>query len=358
MKKTVKIILVMMMAMMLLVGCAKTEEAVVVETKDVETEAVIETEAEAESMEEVEEVIIEEVTPITIKVAAPSGAPTLSMIKMFKEEPVLGEGVEVIYESVKSPDLMAAKIISGEVDFAIVPSNLAIKLYNKEVDYKYAASSIWGVLYVVSTEEISGWEDLRGKEINMIGRGLTPDVVLRFLLKENGLEPDVDVTFNYVNGGTELAQMFIAGESTLSIMPEPVLSKVLMKKEDATVVLDLQEEWSKVSDGTESYPQAGLVVSSALVESHPEVVEAFLAKYEESITWVNENPAEAGVYGEELEIGLAAKITENAIGRSNMEYKSALDSKESLTAYYEILFGFSPELVGGELPDDAFFLNN
>ena len=66
----------------------------------------------------------------------------------------------------------------------------------------------------------------------MIGRGLTPDVVFRSLLKENGLEPDKDVSLNYVNGATELAQLFISGKSTVSIMPEPVLSKVLTKKKD------------------------------------------------------------------------------------------------------------------------------
>jgi len=38
----------------------------------------------------------------------------------------------------------------------------------------------------------------------MIGRGLTPDVVVRYLLEANGLVPDVDVTFNYVGGAAYL----------------------------------------------------------------------------------------------------------------------------------------------------------
>lgn len=350
MKSKFKILFIIMMALMVFVGCAN-QDAVDVEDKT-EATPVEESKEKADSTNEEAE---EKVEAVEIKVAAPNGAPTLSMIKMFKENPTLAENTDIIYESVKSPDLMASKVISGEVDIAVVPSNLAIKLYNKGVDYKYAASSVWGLLYILSSEDLNGWEDLKGKEINMIGRGLTPDVVFRSLLKENGLEPDEDVTLNYVNGSTELAQLFISGKSTVSIMPEPMVSKVFTKKQDAKIVLDLQKEWAKISEGNDSYPQAGLIIKNELIEKHPELVEAFLTKYDESIQWVNANPTKAGEYSEELKTGLNAKIVENAVGRSNLIYKNAEDSKEPLEDYYNILFGFSPELIGGKLPDEGFY---
>ena len=127
------------------------------------------------------------------------------------------------------------------------------------------------------------------------------------------------------------------------------------KKEDAKIVLDLQEEWAKISEGDDSYPQAGLMIKNELIENHPELVKDFLAKYEESIQWVNENPAKAGEYSEELKTGLNAQIVEKAIGRSNLIYKNAEESKEPLEVYYNILFGFSPELIGGKLPDEGFY---
>lgn len=351
MKSRVSLMLIMMLILMMVVGCGNQGESELGKNEEAA--------ANQENIKEISsfsEVGVGTAEAVKINVAAPNGTPTLSMIKMFKEKPSLGENIEVIYESVKSPDLMASKVMSKEADIAIVPTNLAIKLYNKGVDYKFAASGIWGVLYIVSSEELTGWEDLRDKEINMIGRGLTPDVVLRALMKENGLEPDKDVKFKYVNGSTELAQLFIAGKSTVSIMPEPVLSKVLTKKEGTKIVLDLQKEWAKISKGNDSYPQAGVVINNNLVEKHPEIVEAFLEKYEESIQWVNENPTKAGEYSEELKTGLNAKIVEKAVTRSNLIYKNASDSKEHLEAYYKTLFGFSPELIGGKLPDEGFYL--
>lgn len=346
MKKILSLIFVLMLVLALAVGCAQPEKMEAV--GDVQ---------EVEKQEDVVEVQEEKKEEIEISVAAPAGAPTLSMIKMFKHNPSLGEGVEVSYESVKSPDLMAARMISGEVDIAVVPSNLAIKLYNKGVEFTYAGASVWGVLYIVSTEEnVSTWEDLKGKEINMLGRGLTPDIITRFLMKENGIVPDEDIKFNYVAGGAALAQLLIAGESNLSILPEPILTKVLMKQPKARVVLDLQEEWAKATGSDAGFPQAALVISNELIENRPDIVENFLREYEAGIKWLNENPQQAGKYSEELQLGLNAKIVTKSIERSNIMLKNAQDSKEAIMQYYGILYGFSPEVIGGKLPDEGFFL--
>lgn len=346
MKKILSLIFVLMLVLALAVGCAQPEKMEAV--GDVQ---------EVEKQEDVVEVQEEKKEEIEISVAAPAGAPTLSMIKMFKHNPSLGEGVEVSYESVKSPDLMAARMISGEVDIAVVPSNLAIKLYNKGVEFTYAGASVWGVLYIVSTEEnVSTWEDLKGKEINMLGRGLTPDIITRFLMTENGIVPDEDIKFNYVAGGAALAQLLIAGESNLSILPEPILTKVLMKQPKARVVLDLQEEWAKATGSDAGFPQAALVISNELIENRPDIVENFLREYEAGIKWLNENPQQAGKYSEELQLGLNAKIVTKSIERSNIMLKNAQDSKEAIMQYYGILYGFSPEVIGGKLPDEGFFL--
>ncbi|WP_035264979.1 hypothetical protein [Desulfosarcina sp. BuS5] len=71
--------------------------------------------------------------PLHLKIAAVDGHSTISMIKMFVEHPTLGKNVVAEYESVRSPDLIAAKAISGEVDFIIMPTNMGAKLYNKGV---------------------------------------------------------------------------------------------------------------------------------------------------------------------------------------------------------------------------------
>ncbi|MFT9496560.1 ABC transporter substrate-binding protein [Anaerosolibacter sp.] len=297
-----------------------------------------------------------EVENVSIKIAAPSGAPTLSMIKMFKENPSFGEHIEMNYESVKSPDLMASRIISGEIDIAVVPTNLAATLINKGANYKLAASSVWGILYVVGNEQIDGWEALRGKEIYTMGRGLTPDIVFRYLLSSNGINPDTDVTLTYMGEATELASAFIAGKSSISVIPEPVLSNVMMKKQDTKILLDLQEEWSKLNNGDASYPQASLIIKNDLIEKRPEFVETFLKEYENSINWLNANAEKAGEYSEELETGLSKGVVMKGLQRSNIKYQGAATAREDIDKYLKVLFEYSPEVIGGKIPDEGFYL--
>ncbi len=302
-----------------------------------------------------DENIVDEVEEISLRVAAPGGPTTISLVKMFAENPSLGENVEVTYESVKSPDLMAAKIISGEVDFAVIPTNLIANLYNKGVDYKLGASTVWGVLYIAGKDDITGWDDLKGKEITTIGRGLTPDILFRFLLEKNGLDPEKDVKINYLSGPQELAQAVISGQSKIAILPEPVLSTVQIKDTDIKILMDLQEEWELITEKS-SYPQSSLFIKNEVVEKHPEVVDAFLREYEESIEWINNNPEEAGIYVEELNIGLTAKVVERSIQGSNLDYIKASDAKTAVEEFLKVLMDFSPDSIGGKLPDEGLYL--
>lgn len=329
MKRITSVILILTLAVLMLTGCGEQK------TTEVDTE---------------------KQQSISIKVATPSGAPTISMIRMFKENPSLGENVEVSYESVKSPDLMASRILSGEIDIAVVPTNLAATLYNKGAEYKLAASTVWGLLYMVGNEDINGWEELKGKEIYTMGRGLTPDIVLRYLLSSNGINPDTDLTLTYVGEATELASAFIGGKSTIAVIPEPMLSNVMAKKAETVILMDLQEEWGKLNNGNFSYPQASLIVKNEIVEKYPELVEAFLTEYEKSIHWLTDNAQKAGEYSEELETGISKAAVVKGLQRSNIRYVGSKDARMAIEDYLKVLFNHSPESIGGKLPDEGFYL--
>ncbi len=364
-KKSISLVLIaMLLTISLLGGCAPSTpaETTAPATTMAKTEAPTTAEATTATTTAETTTLAAETTAATetnealsLKFAMPAGAPTISIIKAMKEQPAIADGVTVEYEMVKSPDLMASKLIKGELAAAIVPSNLAIKLYNKGIDYKYAATGVWGILYIVGNEEVNGWQDLKGKTITMIGRGLTPDIVTRHLLKANGLEPDVDVTFEYVDGATNLAPMFISGKSSISIMPEPMLSKVMTKKQDSKILFDLQAEWKNATGTSDSYPQAGMLIKGDIIANHPMVAKALLDTYNESITWVNQNPTEVSTYADELKIGTHGKLISKALPRMNLMFKNAIDSKTALETYYQVLFDASPKAIGGKMPDDNFY---
>ncbi len=289
-----------------------------------------------------------------LKVVAPAGTPTISMLYMMENNKEI-DGVKINYQVIKATDVLAGKIISGDVDFAVVPTNLAAKLYNKGAKYKYVGNSVWGILYIVSNENIKSFSDLKGKEVNMIGRGLTPDIIFRKVLKDNSLEPDKDVKFNYVSGSEELAKSYITRKTNLSLMPEPMLTKVLMKRTDSKVVLDLQKEWEKHNNSEFGIPQACLIVKEETAKNKPELVKKFIEAYREGINKYNENPKEIASYSKPDVTLLKPMIVEKVQPRVNLNFKDSKESKESLMEYFKILQSSNKKSIGGKLPDDNFF---
>ncbi len=289
-----------------------------------------------------------------LNVMAPAGTPTISMLYMMEKNKEI-DGVKVNYQVIKATDVLAGKIISGDVDFAVVPTNLAIKLYNKGAKYKFVGNSVWGILYIVSNEDIKSVADLKGKEVNMIGRGLTPDIVFRKILKDNSLEPDKDVKLNYVSGSEELAKTYITKKSNLSLMPEPMLTKVLIKRKDSKVVLDLQKEWAKNNKSKLGIPQACLIVKEETAKKHPELVKKFVEAYSAGISKYNENPKEVASYSKAEVTMLKPMIVEKVQPRVNLNFRNAKESKESLIEYFTILMNFYKKSIGGKLPDEKFF---
>ena len=292
---------------------------------------------------------------IKIKVVVPTGVPILSIIRMAYEKPAIMEGFNVEYEITQATDVLNSRLVSGEAGISVIPVNLAAQLYNKGVEYRLAVPSIWGIYYLVSSEELSGWEDLKGKEIYTIGRGLTSDITMRYLLSSHGIDPDKDVTLVYLSGASELAPAFISGKSTVSLMPEPMLSTVMAKKTGTYIAIDFQEAWAEATGLGSSYPQAALVIKKELAEKYPEFVGKFINEYKNSIEWLYAEPQKAGEYAVALNTGIAAEIVPAALPRMNIKFETAWDSRDAVKEYLDVILESSPEMIGGKIPDEAFY---
>ncbi len=345
-KRSLSLVAMILVLTLVLASCAKPAEPAK-EEKKTEAKTEVKTEAKTEAKSEEKTEAKKEAEPVNLKIVMPYGTPSLSMVKMVVDKPSLGENVTVDYEHLQATDVLVSMLVKEEPDIAMVPTNLGATIFNKGRGYKIAASSVWGTLYLVSSEDIKSVEDLKGKTIGSLGRNLTPDVVFRYIVSENGLNPDEDMQIEYFAGAPETAANFIAGKTNTALVPQPVLTKVLMKRKDAKVVLNIQDEWNKVT-GTGSFPQASIIVKDELYKNHPEIVEKFLEEYKAGIEWLNENPLEAGKYYESLGIGLKAKILEKAIPACNIKYVAVEDEKEILENYLSILYKYNPKLLGGK----------
>lgn len=291
----------------------------------------------------------------TVKAVVPAGAPAICIAKMATDNPMLDNAAITEYEVLQAPDTLQARLISGEADIAIVPSNLSAVLYAKGTDLRFAGAVVWGVLYGLAATPINSIEDLKGQTVLTFGRGLTPDITLREILSAYGLTPDKDVIFNYVQSGQEAAAAFLSGKASFAILPEPMVSMVLTKKPEATIFLDVQAAWKEKLGGDSSYPQAAVIVRQSLIEKHPEYVKNFLIALNTSIIWAKENPQQAGEATAKIQKGIQAPLIVKGMSRMNLQFVDAKQTRPALEKYFSILQKTDPKFIGGALPQDDFY---
>jgi len=333
---------------MSLIACNQTTEEMIEATEA--TEETIEPVAEGTNEEEIVEENIE------VNVAGLNGPTSIGMIKLFEDYTNPEENIQINYTNASAPDQLVGKLIQGELDFAAVPTNLASVIYNK-TDGAYQLTNIntLNVIYILTNGvEINSIKDLEGKTVHISGKGATPDYVMKYLLSENGLEVDKDVILDFSLDHASLAQALSAGDVEIAVLPQPFVTTVRMNNPEINVAVDLLDEWEAIA-GDSLFAMGGLIVRTDFAKAHPEVVEAFLGMYDESVAYVNKNPKAAAALVEKHGILPKAKIAELAIPLSNIVYMDAYEHKEAINEYYQILYDFNKASVGGQLPDDAFY---
>ena len=257
-----------------------------------------------------------------------------------------------------TPDDIVAKITSGQVDIAALPTNLAAVLYQKtNQGIRLLSVNTLGVLYILEKgDQIHELADLSGCDLQATGQGAVPEYVLNELLAKGGLSEPAKITYRAEH--SELATLAVAGKADLVMLPEPFVTTVLAKNPDMRLALDLTAEWKKISTGAGSGELAMgcLVVSAAFADQHPDAIQTFLTEYQVSTDFVNAQPAAAGQLIAKYEVLADAVLAEKAIPNSHIVNIHGADMQPVLQPLFEMLLAVKPASIGGKLPDEAFYL--
>jgi NitT/TauT family transport system substrate-binding protein len=256
---------------------------------------------------------------------------------------------------VGSPDDLVGKIVTGELDIAAVPSNMAAILYQRTGQkIQLLAINTLGVLYILENGEgVHSVTDLAGETLHVSGKGATPDFVIQYLLREHGLEAGKDVVLDFSTQHADLAAVMAAGKQRLALLPQPHVTSVLMQNKDVRVALDITREWKNVTGG--ELPMGVIIGQKEFIENNESSLLTFLEKYEQSIRLVNQNVTEAAELIAKHDILPNAKVAEQAIPLSNIVYIDAVTGKSYLNDFFSILYQFSPESIGGKMPDEGLY---
>lgn len=287
-------------------------------------------------------------TDTAVRVAALMGPTGMGMVKMMSDTSGRYE-----FTVASSPEQVVAAVVSGSVDIAAVPVNLAAVLYQKtEGAVQTAAVNTLGVLYILENgDTVHSLSDLEGRTLCATGQAATPEYILNDLLRRSGLNGKVEVTYQAEH--TALAAQMLAGDIALAMLPEPNVTSVLAGSSDIRIALDLTEEWEKAVG--QKLVQGCIVVNREFAEKNPKAVQTFLKDCGESVDYVLQDPAGASVLMEQQRIVPNAAIAEAAIPNCNICLITGAEMKQMMQSMLQVLYDANPASVGGKLPDEAFY---
>ena len=252
-------------------------------------------------------------------------------------------------------DEVVAAISKGEADIAAVATNMAAALYNKtEGGVTVLAVNTLGVLSLLGNgQESATIADLAGKTIYAPGQGANPEYILRYVLSGNGLDPDRDVTIQFVGEGSELLTVWQRDPDAVILAPQPVATSILMQNENAATLFDMTEEWNKISGN--QLMMGCVIVRSAFLQENPGAVELFLQEYAASIEKAQTDVEGTAALCEQYGLIPKAALAQKAIPSCGLTFVTGAEMKTDLSAYLQVMYDADPKSVGGALPGDDFY---
>lgn len=296
---------------------------------------------------------------------APDGAPALA-IACLGDKIVAGDTEYKINKKIVAPSVVNSEALQS--DLAIVPSNLAAKIYNEGGDVKLLAVVTNGNLFALSAldtaiEDISA---LAGKLVYSIGQNSAPDMIFKTLLSDKGISYRVGeeskegvVTIKYCALGAEVNALLLLakqrGEDAYGVLAEPDVQKG--KAAGLGEVFDLQSLWSAQNGGQYAgYAQAVLIAKSSVAENE-EFVSKLLDSFAKNGADIRKDPqlAIANIKSVYPQTTLSDAITSDVISRCNIDVVTMPSGREYFESTLNAISAINAKLIGGVLPDDGFY---
>ena len=254
-------------------------------------------------------------------------------------------------------DEVVAAISNGDADIAAVATNLAATLYNKTSGgVTVLAVNTLGVLSLLGNgQEATSIADLAGKTIYAPGQGANPENILRYVLTGNGLDPDKDVTIQFVGEGSELLTVWQTDPEAIIMAPQPVATSILMQNENAVTLFNMTDEWDKVSGGDSTLMMGCVIVRNEFLQENPGAVALFLQEYAASIEKAQSDVEGTAALCEQYGLIPKAALAKAAIPSCGLTFVTGAEMKSALSGYLQVMFDADLKSVGGAMPGDDFY---
>ncbi len=327
----------------------KASESAAAETSAAESKAASES---TQAASEAETAPIGDTSEGAMKIGSLKGPTTMGLVNLMHDVES-GSKSGYLFEMQTQPDVIMSELVSGKLDVALLPANVAAVAYNKtNKGVKVIDINTLGVLYCVTGDDsVKSVKDLSGKTVLSTGQGASPEYVLNYLLDKNGVK-DCDVQFK--SEATEIAATLKEDPTKIAILPQPFVTVAMAQNDALKLAFSLTDEWQAVSPDSKLLTGVTVVRNDYLAD-HKDQVDAFLTDHKASTDKANADVSGTAALVAQYGIIAKAPIAEKALPQCNIVAITGDEMKADLSGYLSVLNAANPKSVGGTLPDDDFY---
>ena len=166
-----------------------------------------------------------------IKILAPMGAPSLSMLGLYGKE-------DVTIDTVDGTDVLRAQLAKkdGEYDAIIAPINLGAALLSKDKS-EYLLDSVvtWGNLYIIGSDEAALQKE---GMFAAFGEQAVPQKVLESSIELSTLTPEI----RYFNSANEVQAQLLSKKAAVGLLAEPAATATIAKAKEKGIELKVLKD--------------------------------------------------------------------------------------------------------------------
>ena len=192
------------------------------------------------------------------------------------------EGLAIELTNGGGADKVMTAVVSGQSDIGLAGPESCVYIYNQgKEDYPVVFGQLTacdGAFLMGREDAPFDWEDLRGKTIIGGRKGGVPEMTLEYVLRQHGLEPQVDVIVDTSVQFNMMAGAFTGGQGDYVTLFEPA----------ATQVVNAGQGYILCSIGAESgtIPYTAYFASRNYTAEHDDVIAAFCRAVAKALDWV------------------------------------------------------------------------
>ena len=192
------------------------------------------------------------------------------------------EGLAVELTNGGGADKVMTAVVSGQSDIGLAGGESCIYVYNQgKADYPRIFAQLTkrdGSFLVGRTDDAFSWDDLRGAVIIGGRLGGMPEMTLAYVLRKNGLEPNVDVTVDTSVQFNMMAGAFTGGNGDYVALFEPSATQVVLEGQ-GYILCSLGAESGDV-------PYTTYFATQSYLANHADVVQKFTNAIAKAQKWV------------------------------------------------------------------------